>query len=316
MRKLLLIALWAWVPFCWQPLCGQAPRVGIQPGSQEKQQPQPAKNDSRADQAGTKDRPFIVDTKGHTNTPKETAAEKAADDQKNFIDTWTFRLTFANTAFTFLLMLAGIGGILLANRTVRAIEREMELSHRPWVKIRPEFITPLALQEGGDLIVTIRFHVENIGTSPAMRTIVEAELDPSWESSQVDINWKLFCDKPQSPLAEKFGFTLFPGDSAYQDIGFRISSSTIDANLSPIAVARLLNLTLMGRAGYDFSFAKGFHKTPFAFDVRRFHPASPDAPFMISLTELSASELVSVPPLKLFPHIALSKDVPVNKEAT
>src|ERR1035438_10117686 len=107
--KVLTIVLWAGIPFCWQPLWGQAPGVGVQVSSQHKQKPKSAGNEAKGDRRGTKDTPFVVDTKGHKNTDEETAEDKKTADRKDFIDTWTLRLAFANTAFTFLLMVVGIG---------------------------------------------------------------------------------------------------------------------------------------------------------------------------------------------------------------
>ncbi len=281
----------------------------MQSGGHEKQQPKPATDDSKADQRGTENSPFVVDTKGHRNTPQEAADEKTATERKDFIDTWTLRLTVANTAFTFLLMLAGVGGVILAIRTVRAIEREMELSHRPWVSIRPEVISPLTI-EGNQFYLTIRFHFGNVGNSPAMKTMLVATIDPSWDGEQVDANWRSYYDQPNKPIASKIGFTLFPGASSHQDIGLSIG---IDAGPSRIPEApNLRNLTIMGRVEYEFSFAKGEHKTPFIYDLRRLQPGQPDALFLVDLGELKRDGSL---PVKLSQHLPLSEGAP-GAEAT
>jgi hypothetical protein len=130
MGKVLAIVLWAWVPFCGQPLWGQAPSGGVEASSQKKQQTGLTTDHSKNDQRGTKDAPFVVDAEGHQSTPAEAGRKKDAADPKDYVDRWTFYLAFANAGFTFVLMLTAIGGVRAALKTLRAIERQADLMNR------------------------------------------------------------------------------------------------------------------------------------------------------------------------------------------
>jgi hypothetical protein len=132
--KVLAIILWAWAPFCWQPLWGQAPGVGVQPGSQQKQQTALGAGKAADGQRGTQDSPLIVETHERAKTDQEAAEEKKAAKRKDYIDIWTLRLAFAVAAFTALLVaftaflaIVGWRGVKAANRTLRAIQRQADL---------------------------------------------------------------------------------------------------------------------------------------------------------------------------------------------
>src|ERR1017187_6208298 len=106
-KIILILACCVWLPFCGQPLWGQPAELG---GSR-----------ANADQKGSKDLPFVVDIEGHQKSPAESADDKRKSDAKSYTDKWTFRFTFANTLFTGVLMLVGMGGVCLALRTLRVL---------------------------------------------------------------------------------------------------------------------------------------------------------------------------------------------------
>jgi hypothetical protein len=144
MRKIMaVLACWAWIPFCGQPLRGQPPGVGIVSGSHQKQQSKLTATQAKSDQQGTQDSPLVVDIKSRPKTPEEAAQEKRRIDDKKLVDTRTFRLAVVNTFFTGVLMLVGIGGVCLALRTLRVLEKQAKAtkdsvdvlinSERAWV---------------------------------------------------------------------------------------------------------------------------------------------------------------------------------------
>jgi hypothetical protein len=145
-RKVLLIALWVWVPFLWQPLWGQAPGVGIKAGSQQKPQPKLAATPAQDDKRRTESSPLVIETHPRPDSPEEAAKHKAENDTKEYRDSWTFRLTVAGVIFTGLivgltagLLIVGRNGVNAALRTLTAIERQadlMDLQLTPWATVQ------------------------------------------------------------------------------------------------------------------------------------------------------------------------------------
>jgi hypothetical protein len=170
MRKVLAIVLWAWIPFSWQPLRGQAPSVGVESSHKPKQQSNFTANQPPNDQRGTKESPFVVETHERPKTETEAKADKEKADGKDFIDRWTFYLAGANTIFTGLLMVAGIGGVALALRTVSAIEDQgkimkrqadlMDLQLTPWATIQ-NWQTHLGPVSSDPQVLTVTFEAIN-----------------------------------------------------------------------------------------------------------------------------------------------------------
>ena len=138
MGKIITIVLWAWIPFSGQPLWGQTPSVGVQPGHNQKQKAELATSDTKTDQRGTKEHPFVIDTEGHRKSEDETAKDKREDDYKRFIDRRTLNLAEINAILTGILMIAGVVGVILALITLNIIRRQtshMVNSERAWLII-------------------------------------------------------------------------------------------------------------------------------------------------------------------------------------
>jgi hypothetical protein len=134
MRKALAIfALWAWVPFCWQPSWAQAPSVGI---NHPKKKPDGASRSAKTtDPRGKKENPLVVDAPGHQLTPEErkegeeqaAAKAKAEEQYHRDIDRWTLIWSGITAVATAVLVLVGIGGMILALMTLMGIERQGQL---------------------------------------------------------------------------------------------------------------------------------------------------------------------------------------------
>lgn len=125
MGKLLIVmALTALTPFFWQPLLGQSPRVGVNPSGRQEDQTGLAAKEAQSDQRGTKNAPLVVDTEGHQYSPAETAERKRKNNEKELIERRSQNLTIANTIFTGILMIVGIGGVTAALLTLNAIKNQ------------------------------------------------------------------------------------------------------------------------------------------------------------------------------------------------
>lgn len=84
-------------------------------------------NKAAENQRGTEISPLIVDTEGHRDTPAESAEKTREKEEKHGVDTWTLRWAGITAGTTIILMLAGIGGVYAALRTLRAIEKQAGL---------------------------------------------------------------------------------------------------------------------------------------------------------------------------------------------
>jgi hypothetical protein len=91
-----------------RPTYGQAPCVGMEAGSQQKQQGKNHTSASANDQRGTQCSPLVVDVKPSPKSDQETAEERRGKNRKEFIDRWTLRLAFALAA-TAILQVVGLG---------------------------------------------------------------------------------------------------------------------------------------------------------------------------------------------------------------
>ena len=121
MRKLaLVLAVCAWIPSSW----GQS-------GSQKKRRVAAnSTNQAASDQRGTPESPLIVDTQGHQDSPAEAAEKKREKERRDSIDSSTVRSAEVTAAATVVLMFVGVGGVIAAVRTLRAIQTQAELQGR------------------------------------------------------------------------------------------------------------------------------------------------------------------------------------------
>ncbi|HEV2198302.1 MAG TPA: hypothetical protein VGR73_00665 [Bryobacteraceae bacterium] len=137
------MALLAWIPFCWQPLWGQAPSVQKNVTQNPKQK---AKLATSQPQIGTEASPLIVETRTRTKSEEEAAEAKADKQHAARVERWTLIFTGAAALFTGLMVWVGWRGVSAANRTLRAIENQVDVmiaTERAWILVEignlPEF---------------------------------------------------------------------------------------------------------------------------------------------------------------------------------
>jgi hypothetical protein len=143
MRRVIAIVCWTWIPFCWQPLWGQTPRIGVQAGSNQKGQSKVTTTNANDDQRGTPSAPFIVEAHGRPDSPEETAKHKAEYNAKEYRDIWTFRLAVISVIATVVLTGVGIAGAHLAIKSLNVLKAQTKAteasvahlinSERAWV---------------------------------------------------------------------------------------------------------------------------------------------------------------------------------------
>jgi hypothetical protein len=172
-----VLALCTWLPLFWQPLRGQAPVAGVKSGQDQKQEPKLGQTQTQNDQRGTKDSPLVVDLLSRPKSEQEAAEEKENDERKALVDRWTIGSAIVVALFTGLLVIVGWRGVNVAFRTLKAIDRQGDDTHRAILLTqRPKLIvrniviwpneigTPLF---GQGRPVTGQFYVANIGGSEA-----------------------------------------------------------------------------------------------------------------------------------------------------
>lgn len=189
MWKILAVVLWAGIPFCGQPLRGQAPGVGVDPSHNQKQQPKLATGQPKEEQRGTKESPFIIETHDRPDSPKEAAKHKTENDTKEYRDRWTFRLAVAYTIFTGLLVSIGAGGVYAALRTLKAIEAQVAIT-----KVQASLISPRLHDEG--------IRVSNLETDKQPRFFVKFMNGSPTAAKKVTIHMWIKSEVPIRTVAE------------------------------------------------------------------------------------------------------------------
>jgi len=138
MRKLVIgLALLAITPFLWQPAWGQSPTVRVNKATHKpKQQAKITTDNAAIDQRGTQNAPLLVDGIGRSKSTKEAAEEKADKDHAALINGWTLFFTGVVAGLTGMLVWVGHRAVCAALRTLRAIEKQVDVmvtSDRPWI---------------------------------------------------------------------------------------------------------------------------------------------------------------------------------------
>lgn len=193
MRNIIAIAIWAWIPFCWQPLWGQSPGVGVKHPSHEKHQDALRTADPKDRQDAAQDAPIVVNMDGYPKSKAEAAEERAENNRKKWIDIGTVAGALLAALFTGVLVIVGWCGVRAAIRTLKAIQRQAHLmqgqlgemresvkaakdsaaaalcsaqavinSERPWIAIRVE----------SPAVNSFVFRAVNVGRTPANVTAI------------------------------------------------------------------------------------------------------------------------------------------------
>jgi hypothetical protein len=95
-------------------------------------------NDAGEDNRGSKERPLVVDTKGHQDSPAEAAEAKAEQQYQRDIERRTLYLAGIASYATIALVVIGLGGVCAAIWTLLVIQRQtnhMVNSERAWLII-------------------------------------------------------------------------------------------------------------------------------------------------------------------------------------
>ena len=183
LKRLRLVFLLAWTVFLWQPTWGQAASERVE--AEQKRPDDRARGGRGTDTRGTKENPLVVDAGGHKETDierqeheKQSTKAKAEENYHRSVDRWELIWYGITAIATAVLVLVGIGSILAAFRTLRAIESQTALAktqadiaklsaqavinaERPWLVVNVEIME-------GEFV----FRAKNVGRTPANITAI------------------------------------------------------------------------------------------------------------------------------------------------
>jgi hypothetical protein len=237
----ILLLLCAWIPAFWQPLRGQAPSVGIKSGQKKPQKRKLGTPDPDGGQIGTKARPAVVEIEDRQESASEAAEKKREKDYRVHIEGRTLDLAYINTAFAGLLVLVGAGGICLAVRSLRALEKQTRAtqdsvavlmnSERAWVIISETHPPELAPISPGRIppYHTFRFTIKNAGRTVARLMELTGETRLLQDLQELP---PLPVYRESPPTADELGFrhggVLAPGATfdTWIEVDVRLDDST------------------------------------------------------------------------------------------
>ena len=200
MRKVVAVITWAWIPFLWNPLWGQTPGVGLKERGRQEDVTANSGRQPATDLRGTKDVPLVIDTEGHKDTPSEAENKQREKDVKDSIDSRTVLSAEIAAGATVVLMVAGIGGVSAALRTLNAILRQVDLQDRimqQWVDYgnwRTEYVII-----DGQQVLRISLDIVNPTSFPVIlpSSEIRFEMDGVEQTCKAAPNCGLLPNKPQ-----------------------------------------------------------------------------------------------------------------------
>ena len=155
-------------------LHGQSPRVGVNLGNQQEQKVGNNSDQSKSDQRGTLDHPLVVDLQQATKSEQQVAEEKRERNNKEFIDKWTIRLTFA-VALAAILQVAGLFfQCLIFVRQTRIMDGSLAATRK---QLELDRQTLIQTQRPRIIVRTFYFHeLRGIGIVPSSGISVDSML--------------------------------------------------------------------------------------------------------------------------------------------
>jgi hypothetical protein len=156
-----------------------------------------------------------------------------------------------------------------AKQSAEIAEKSLVAANRPWIKVDIQIGGAIAYNVNGANF-KIRYILKNIGNSPATNvwthpTVTLMHPNRSEPFSPRDEMRKLIANLKDRPPAP-FGFALFPGDTAVQDITVSVSNEEIKRATTLIEA---IYPTILGAVEYRSGFDDKPHETGFIFEIRR-----------------------------------------------
>jgi hypothetical protein len=271
----------AGIPFCWQPLWGQAPGVRVEASHKPKQQSNLARDNPQSTQVGTQSSPLIVETHERPKSKEEATEGQKDKEHAARIERWM--LIFTGIAALATAFLVGIGwrGVNAAKDTLLAIQEQsdltqsqLELSHRPWISAEVSVGSELVFDErGGTLMLSAA--IKNVGHSVAKHVSLWTEFVIGGDNVQTA--HEKFCNViRQQNNASDYGWLLFPdqGITEPRPVIARLADVERGVREGPFKDSGEISLHLIGCVDYQSTLDPSkHHQTKFVYLVSRVDPS-------------------------------------------
>jgi hypothetical protein len=162
-----------------------------------------------------------------------------------------------------------------ALKSALAIQRQTEISERPWLSIEPKpiWLNYVDYPTGKQAVLVVRFSIKNIGKSVAKAIQIDAKMFPADPSIPVSLeaakNQRDICEHPTS--RQIGAFDLFPTE---QPAEMELDIAAVPSAVTAKALAhrddqsrKFVGFYFVGCASYHYSFGAELHQTFFAYHL-------------------------------------------------
>lgn len=172
---------------------------------------------------------------------------------------------WAIVLFTGVLAGASIYQFIIMSGQLGEMQRQTEISSRPWLSVQVSPGTDLKWVNGNQAVVGINVSIKNVGKSIAKDIEINAKLFPTSLPVSEDAaqNQRQLCGHPQIGLGK---FDLFPDEPPEERV--------VDISTILPAGTRFIGFYIVGCVSYHYSFGTAIHQTLFAQHLfgPRIHP--------------------------------------------
>jgi ElaB/YqjD/DUF883 family membrane-anchored ribosome-binding protein len=175
-----------------------------------------------------------------------------------------------------------------ALKSAIAIQKQTEISERPWLSVDVATVNGLIWVNGQQAALTLKLSIKNVGKSIAKGIQANAKLVPTAAGMPISAN----AAQAQRELCDHFGtdqvgaFDLFPADHPTER---QLSISAVPSAIATQSVTiqgdkaprTFVGFDVVGCVSYHSSFGREVHQTRFAYRLIGPQVTSPDGKFLI-----------------------------------
>lgn len=157
-----------------------------------------------------------------------------------------------------------------ANGELEAVQKQTEISERPWLSVEATAVNGLIFVNGEQAALTLKFSIKNVGKSIAKDVQIDVKLFPTAPmpvAADAGKNQRELCEYPKPQQVGRFD--VFPTDQAEErEMGISAIPSAIATQ--PVTNSgdkprRFAGFYVVGCVTYNSSFGTELHQTRFAY---------------------------------------------------
>jgi hypothetical protein len=162
-----------------------------------------------------------------------------------------------------------------ALKSALAIQKQTDISERPWLSVEATPVNGLMFVNGSDqTVVKLKVSIKNVGKSIAKGIQTDAKLLPTSAGMPIALdaakNQRELCDQPAAPGVGRFD--LFAADHPVErELDISVVSSAVAAQASTYPEGdkprRFVGFYVVGCVIYHSSFGVKSHQTSFAYHL-------------------------------------------------